>query len=94
MNFHSSVPWYRRFIVGDRWPNQTSWRVFEADVRGVLLIVERHTRKCECSYCRGVHSHAFVWLPADRKHGWRVLNFFHRLYIRWAPVTQPEAIKE
>lgn len=83
MNYEASVPWYRRFRFGDPWPNKTSWTVFEARWR-TWVLVERHTRECTCSYCRGMHGHGLLWLPKDRR-GWRVLNFFHRLYIRWAP---------
>lgn len=97
MNFTSSVPWYRRFVVGDRWPNKTSWTVFEANTLGVWLCIERHTRECLCSYCQGTHGHGLLWLPADRKRGWRVLNFFHSLYIRWvyhSKHTEPRYSKE
>lgn len=88
MNFAPSVPWYRRFSVGDRWPNKTHWKVFEAEVRGSWLLIERHTQKCTCSYCRGEHGHKFFWMPTEKVHGWRVLNFWHRLYIRWVPHTK------
>jgi hypothetical protein len=84
MNFDPRVPWYRRFILGDQWPNKTSWNVMQADVAGAWVIVERHTRECTCSYCRGEHGHGLLWLPKDRGcNSWRVLNFFHRLYVRW-----------
>lgn len=84
MNWHASVPWYRRFSFGDQFPNKASWRVLEADIRGASLLVERHTKECTCSYCRGEHGHKFLWLPQDRgPKSWRVLNFWHRLYIRW-----------
>lgn len=85
MNFAAHTPWYRRFAVGDRWPNKTSWKVFEAEFRSAWLLIERHTRGCTCSYCRGEHGHRLFWMPADRARGWRVLNLFHRLYIRWVP---------
>lgn len=85
MNFAPNTPWYRRFVVGDQWPNKTSWDVFQADWLGTWLKIERHTGLCTCSYCRGTHGHRLLWLPADRKRGWRVLNFFHRIYVRWAP---------
>jgi hypothetical protein len=85
MNFAPNVPWYRRFVVGDQWPNKTSWKVLEADIRGSWLLVERHTRGCTCSYCRGEHGHSLFWMPADKQRGWRVINLFHRLYIRWIP---------
>jgi hypothetical protein len=88
MNFAKSVPWYRRFTIGDHWPNKTSWTVFEAQLCGAWLRIERHTSGCTCSYCRGEHGHGLLWLPADRARGWRVLNFFHRLYIRWVPHTK------
>lgn len=88
MNFASSVPWYRRFTVGDSWPNKSSWQVFSAQVRGASLLIERHTRECGCSYCRGEHGHDLLWLPENKsRNSWRVLNFFHRLYVRW---TLPE----
>jgi hypothetical protein len=82
MNFTPSR--YRRFVFGDRWPNKTSWKVMEADICGSWLLVERHTRGCSCSYCRGEHGHGLFWFPADSR-GWRVVNLFHRLYIRWMP---------
>ncbi len=85
MNFASHVPWYRRFVFGDRWPNKTSWKVLEADIRGSWLIVERHTRECSCSYCMGEHGHGLIWLPETKRFGWCVINLFHRLYIRWIP---------
>ncbi len=97
MNFAKSVPWYRRFAIGDRWPNKTWWKIFEAEIRGGWLLIERHTAECTCSYCRGEHGHGLLWMPADRACGWRVLNFFHRLYIRWVPHTkhaEPEYTKE
>jgi hypothetical protein len=84
-NFAPHVPWYRRFVFGDRWPNKTSWKVLEADIRGSWLIVERHTRACTCSYCRGERGHGLLWLPEDRERGWRVINVLHRLYVRWIP---------
>jgi hypothetical protein len=90
MNFASHVPWYRRFVFGDPWPNKTSWKVLEADVRGSWLIVERHTRDCTCSYCRNEHGRGVLWLPQDRKRGWRVINLFHWLYIRWIPGREPK----
>ena len=31
----------------------------------------------------GEHGHGLLWLPQDKVRGWRVLNFFHRLYVRW-----------
>lgn len=83
MNFAPNIPWYRRFVVGDRWPNETSWKLLEADIRGSWLLVERHTRDCSCSYCRGEHGRGLIWLPEDRKRGWHIINLFHRLYIRW-----------
>lgn len=87
MNFYPSVPWYRRFVVGDRWPNETHWQVFFADIAGASLIVERHTRACTCSYCRGEHGNGLLWLPTDKgPNSWRVLNFFHRVYVRWTLV--------
>jgi hypothetical protein len=85
MNYAPTVPWYRRFAFGDPYPNTFSWKVFEAEMRGAWVLVERHTRECTCSYCRGEHGHGFLWLPSDRKRGWRVLNFWHRLYVRWVP---------
>jgi hypothetical protein len=85
VNFAKSTPWYRRFIIGDRWPNKTAWNLLEAEIRGTWLLVERHTRGCSCSYCRGEHGHGLLWLPADKAMGWRVINLFHRLYIRWVP---------
>ena len=86
MNFPPSVPWYRRFAFGDPWRNKTSWYVFQCRIRDTWLIIEIHTRECSCSYCCGEHGHTMLWLPSDRKHGWRVLNFFHRLYIRWTQI--------
>jgi hypothetical protein len=83
MNWASSVPWYRRFVIGDRWPNKTHWFVLQAQIRSARILVERHTRDCTCSYCRGEHGRGLLWLPQDRKLGWRVINLFHRLYIRW-----------
>lgn len=88
MNWHPDVPWYRRLVIGDPFPNTTSWKVLEAEVRGAWLLVERHTRACQCSYCRGEHGHGFLWLPRERRYGWRVINFFHRLYVRWAPARR------
>lgn len=82
MNWAKSVPWYRRFVIGDQWPNKTSWYVLQAQIRGTRILVERHTRGCTCSYCRGEHGNGPLWLPRD-KRGWRVINLFHRLYIRW-----------
>jgi hypothetical protein len=84
MNFHPSVPWYRRFVWGDPWPNKTHWNVLQADICGAYLAVERHTRGCTCSYCRGEHGHWPLWLPENKgPNSWRVINIFHRLYIRW-----------
>jgi hypothetical protein len=84
MNFYPSVPWYRRFVIGDRWPNKTWWHLLQADVFGACLLVELHTRECSCSYCRGEPGHGLLWLPKDRgPNSWRVLNLFHRVYIRW-----------
>lgn len=97
MNFNPSVPWYRRFVIGDRWPNKTSWKVLEANPGRVWLIVERHTRGCSCSYCRGEHGHRLFWMPKDMARGWRVLNLFHRLYIRWvwhSPHAEPRYSKD
>jgi len=87
MNFAPSTPWYRRFAIGDRWPNKTSWKLLEARWLGSWLLVERHTSGCTCSYCRGEHGHSMLWMSKDRSKGWRVINLFHRLYIRWTPVT-------
>jgi|KBSSwiStaDraftv2_1062776.scaffolds.fasta_scaffold1589723_1 hypothetical protein len=85
MNFAPSTPWYRRFVLGDRWPNKTSWKVLEAEIRGSWLLVERHTSGCTCSYCRGEHGHKLFWMPAEKARGWRVINLFHKLYVRWTP---------
>jgi hypothetical protein len=83
MNFAPHVPWYRRVVFGDRWPNNTSWKLLEAEICGAWLIVERHTKGCNCSYCRGEHGHKLFWMPGAR--GWRVVNLFHRFYMRWVP---------
>lgn len=84
MNFPSTAPWYQRFVIGDQWPNKTHWQVLLAEIAGAHVIIERHTRDCTCSYCRGEHGHSLLWLPEDKgRNSWRVLNFFHRLYVRW-----------
>ena len=89
MNFLPSVPWYRRFATGDPWPNKTSWQVLFVDVFGASVIVERHTRGCTCSYCRGEHGHGILWLPADKgRNSWRVINLFHRVYVRWTLIRK------
>lgn len=84
LNFPPSLPWYRRFEIGDRWPGKTTRQIFSADVRGASILIERHTRDCTCSYCRGGHGRGLIWLPVDRgPNSWRVLNLFHRVYVRW-----------
>ncbi|MEY9228620.1 hypothetical protein ABIF68_007832 [Bradyrhizobium japonicum] len=83
MNWAKSAPWYKRFVIGDQWPNKTSWYVLQAQIRGTHILVERHTRDCTCSYCRGEHGSGPLWLPQARGRGWRIINLFHRLYIRW-----------
>jgi hypothetical protein len=86
MNFAPHVPWYRRFVFGDQWPNKTHWNWLQAEFRGAHIIVERHKpRECSCSYCEGEHGHGMFWMPSERKYGWRVINLFHRVYIRWVP---------
>ena len=86
MNFASHVPWYRRFVLGDQWPNKTHWNWLQAEFLGSWIIVERHKpRECSCSYCEGEHGHGILWMPKERRHGWRVINLFHRVYIRWIP---------
>jgi hypothetical protein len=84
MNYNPSTPWYRRFQFGDQFPNKEFWYVFQASIRGATVLVERHTHLCRCSYCRGEHGHGMLWLPKDRsRNSWRVVNLFHRVYIRW-----------
>lgn len=84
MNWAIIVPWYRRWSVGDRWPNKYSRYLFQCEVLGHHVLVERHKLGCTCSYCRGEHGHRLLWLPEDKsRHSWRVLNFFHKIYIRW-----------
>jgi len=86
MNFARHVPWYRRFVFGDQWPNKTHWNWLQAEFRGAYIIVERHKpRECSCSYCEGEHGHGMFWMPSERRYGWRVINLFHRVYIRWVP---------
>lgn len=55
----------------------------QANIFGAALIIERHTKECTCSYCHGEHGHGLLWWPKDRHKGWRVINLFHRVYVRW-----------
>ena len=80
-----NVSGWQRFVLGDPRPNKTSWNLLDVQIRGRWLLIERHTKDCSCSYCSGEHGHKFFWMPADRARGWRVINLFHRLYMRWVP---------
>jgi hypothetical protein len=51
------------------------------------LLVERHSRKCGCSYCQRIKWPVALWLPEDRSwNSWRVIPIRlmrTKWYIRW-----------